>query len=262
MALFPFMDYLFRPGPGVFPDAPRKKGAKRWFEIAGRDFGKLWFGGFMALLGMVPYLLGLYFSIASHLLLALFVSCAVGGMLAGIFWSALMDTILRSLRDEPMMWRYNWIAAIKRDWRQCLLPGALCGEVFGVQFFMLYHLQPGGAGLPLLVLLLAGLILMTCFAVWMWPQIPLFTLPLPMLVKNTLLLALGHVLPTLGATLVWLVYLAAALFLSPISMLVLPITSIWLPFSIGLLMIYRPLEGAFDLEASIAALHEREHMEE
>ena len=46
------------------------------------------------------------------------------------------------------------------------------------------------------------------------------------------------------------------------SLLVLPVTGLWLPFSIGLLMIYRPLDAAFDLEASIAALHERERAEE
>ena len=28
-----------RPGPGVAKDAPRKKGAARWFEILGRDLG-------------------------------------------------------------------------------------------------------------------------------------------------------------------------------------------------------------------------------
>ena len=250
------MDYLFRPGPGVSPGAPRKKGLKRWFEVVGRDFGKLWFGGFMALLGMIPYLLALYFAIASHLLLALFAGCAVGGMVAGIFWSALMDTILRGLRDEPMMWRYNWVTAIRRDWKQSLLSGILCSELYGVQFFMLYLLRPGGAGLPLLVLLLAGLIVMTCFALWMWPQIPLFTLPFPVLLKNTGILALGHVLPTLGAALAWLIYLAAALFLSPVSLLVLPITSLWMPFSAGMLIIYRSLDEAFDLEASIAALQE------
>ena len=35
MALFNF--HFDRPGPGVSPDAPRKKGPARFFEILGRD---------------------------------------------------------------------------------------------------------------------------------------------------------------------------------------------------------------------------------
>ena len=31
-----------KPGPGVSPDAPRKKGAARFFEILGRDFSTIW----------------------------------------------------------------------------------------------------------------------------------------------------------------------------------------------------------------------------
>lgn len=35
MGLFNF--HFDRPGPGVSPDAPRKKGPARFFEILGRD---------------------------------------------------------------------------------------------------------------------------------------------------------------------------------------------------------------------------------
>ena len=40
-----------KPGPGVSPDAPRKKGAARFFEILGRDFSTIWLAGILAMLG-------------------------------------------------------------------------------------------------------------------------------------------------------------------------------------------------------------------
>ncbi len=43
-----------KPGPGVAPDAPRKKGAARFFEILGRDFSTIWLAGILALVSSLP----------------------------------------------------------------------------------------------------------------------------------------------------------------------------------------------------------------
>lgn len=258
MAFNPFLHIYDRPGRGVDPDSPRKRGIARWWEVISRDFGKFWCGGILALLATLPYLLGMYFAIASHLLSALLLTGILGGMLACVFWCPLLDTLLRGFRDEPIFWKEDWLRSLKRDWRQALLPGALCGLLFGAQFFTLYHLQPSGVGLILLVLLLVGMVLLTGFAFWMLVQLPLFTLPFPTLLKNTLSLALGHPLPTLAASLFCLVYLALMLLLSPVILLLLPFTNLWLPLSAALSAIYRSLDQTFDLEASIARLHEEQ----
>ena len=47
-----------KPGPGVSPDAPRKKGAARFFEILGRDFSTIWLAGILAMLGGLPFAAG------------------------------------------------------------------------------------------------------------------------------------------------------------------------------------------------------------
>ena len=47
MALFNF--HFDRPGPGVSPDAPRKKGPARFFEILGRDLMSFYLAGLLAL---------------------------------------------------------------------------------------------------------------------------------------------------------------------------------------------------------------------
>ncbi len=47
MGLFNF--HFDRPGPGVSPDAPRKKGPARFFEILGRDLMSFYLAGLLAL---------------------------------------------------------------------------------------------------------------------------------------------------------------------------------------------------------------------
>ena len=49
-----------KPGPGVSPDAPRKKGAARFFEILGRDFSTIWMAGLLALISSLPFALLLW----------------------------------------------------------------------------------------------------------------------------------------------------------------------------------------------------------
>lgn len=254
--MFPFMRFD-RPGPGVDPNAPRKKGFARWREAVGRDFGAFWISGFVAFAAMIPWFFGMYFSVNSHLLPVLIAVCILGGMLAGPFWSALMDMLLRSLRDEPLMFSYNWRDALRKNRRQSLLPGALCALVFGLQYFIFRHVAPGGAGMLILALLLAGTVLTTGFFLWMWALIPLFDQPFPSIAKNALLLTLGHLLPTLGASLICLAYLALVMVFLPVSMLAVVITNLWLPLSGGLMVIYPHLDKAFDLENAIRALHEQ-----
>lgn len=259
-ALFPFIRFD-RPGPGVDPNEPRKKGFARWAEVSGRDFGAFWISGLIALLAMVPYFLGLYFAVSSHLLLALAAAGVLGGMLAGPFWSALMDTLLRSLRDEPLMWSYNWRDALRKNRRQSLLPGALCALVYGAQFFILRHLAPGGPGMLIMVLLFVGALLSTGFFLWMWALIPLFDQPFHTTAKNALLLTLAHPLHTLTASLICLAYLGLAVAFSPVSMLVVFVTNLWLPLSGALMMVYTRLDKTFDLENAIRDLHERQAAE-
>ena len=48
-----------KPGPGVSPNAPRKKGAARYFEVLTRDFSTFWMAGLLAMISSLPFALGL-----------------------------------------------------------------------------------------------------------------------------------------------------------------------------------------------------------
>ena len=53
-------------GPGIPPDAPRKKGFARFAELLGRDGLDLFRAGFLALLGCLPFLGGVIYACAAH----------------------------------------------------------------------------------------------------------------------------------------------------------------------------------------------------
>ena len=71
-----------KPGPGVSPDAPRKKGAARFFEILGRDFSTIWMAGLLALISSLPFALLLWFAVSTHSLIPMLAAGILGGMIA------------------------------------------------------------------------------------------------------------------------------------------------------------------------------------
>ena len=85
-----------KPGPGVSPDAPRKKGAARFFEILGRDFSTIWLAGILAMLGGLPFAAGVWFAVETHSLVPLVIAGVLGGM---VFYdrtgSRLLFTVLK-----------------------------------------------------------------------------------------------------------------------------------------------------------------------
>ena len=85
-----------KPGPGVSPDTPRKKGAARFFEILGRDFSTIWLAGILAMLGGLPFAAGVWFAVETHSLVPLVIAGVLGGM---VFYdrtgSRLLFTVLK-----------------------------------------------------------------------------------------------------------------------------------------------------------------------
>ena len=130
-----------KPGPGVSPDAPRKKGAARFFEILGRDFSTIWLAGILAMLGGLPFAAGVWFAVETHSLVPLVIAGVLGGMIAAPQIVGLNDTILRTLRDEPGYWWETYRRTWKRNLKESLLPGAVCGLLLAMEIFSLCHIN-------------------------------------------------------------------------------------------------------------------------
>ena len=83
MGLFFSSDRFTRPGPGVRPDAPRKKGVARLAEIMGRDMWNFFRAGFLAFLGCLPFIIGMFFAVETHALLFMLLAGIIGGCVVG-----------------------------------------------------------------------------------------------------------------------------------------------------------------------------------
>ena len=255
MALFNF--HFDRPGPGVSPDAPRKKGPARFFEMLGRDFMSFYLAGLLALASALPFVLGVWFAVDTHSLLPLLLAGVLGGMIAAPQLCGLLDTILRSLRDEPGFWWATYRRAWKRNAKASLLPGAIGGLLLSMQIFTVFHYDVSTGVVPG-ALLAVGLFLLLGLAEFMFAQVALVDLPFGGLLKNSLFLFLGY-LPRAALGVLWqFIYWIIILLLWPISGFGVLITGFWLPALLTMQAIYPVLNKAFDLENKIKAMRDAE----
>ncbi len=244
-----------KPGPGVSPDAPRKKGAARFFEILGRDFSTIWLAGLLAMISGLPFALGLWFAVSSHSLVPMLLAGILGGMIAAPQIVGLNDTILRALRDEPGYWWATYRRAWKRNAKASLLPGALCGLLLAMEIFTAFHLETG-ANLVAFVAIFVALILLAGISQYLYAQVALIDIPFSGLLKNSLMLFLGY-LPRSGLGILWqALYWAVIALFWPLTGAVLLLTSLWLPAFLSLMAIYPALNKSFDLEKTIKAMRD------
>ena len=70
-----------RPGPGVSPDEPRKKGLRRLWEVCTRDLAGFFWAGLIALLGTSLWIFLTGWAMVGRALAAVALAGAVGGLL-------------------------------------------------------------------------------------------------------------------------------------------------------------------------------------
>ena len=190
----------------------------------------------------------------------------LGGLLAGLvgapFVSGMIDTVLRSLRDEPGYWWHTYRRAWKQNWRQSLVPGALLGLFLGGWGWLLRTMLDGrfaaNPSATLWVVAVVSIFICTGFLVWLLVQVPLLDLPLGQLAKNAALMFFGFFPRTLAAALLLLVYWGLTLLYMPYTIPVLLLFSFWLPVSAAVMILYPALDKAFKLEETLAARRDAE----
>lgn len=245
-----------RPGPGVRPDEPRKKGLARLIEMLGRDFWAFFRAGFLAFLGMIPFIFGMILAITSHAVIFVLAAGLIGGMIAAPELCGMADTVLRSLRDEPGYWWTTYRRAWKRNAKACLLPGAIFGLVIGMQIFTLFHMNSLQSTVFSWAILIAGMVLVLGLITYIIPQIALLDMSFAGILKNAVLLFLGYLPRSIGTVAVQVVYWGVFLLFFPVSLYILPFTNLWLPMVPSLLIIYIPMEKSFNLEATIKQMRD------
>lgn len=246
-----------RPGPGVNPDTPRKKGAARFFEVLGRDLKSFWLASFLAVVSALPFAFGIWFSVETHAILPMLLAGILGGMIAAPQLCGLQDTVLRSLRDEPGYWWVTYRRAWKRNVKASLLPGALGGLLLATQIFSALHLDTTQSAL-MPVALLVGAILLSGLAQYVFAQVVLLEMPFGGILKNAVFLFLGY-LPRTMLGVVWqLVYWGAVALFWPLSSFVIVIAGFWLPALLSLMAIYPVLDKSFQIEENVRKMREEQ----
>ena len=249
-----------RPGPGVDPDTPRKKGAARLVEVLGRDMTSFWLAGMLTMLSSVPFVFGIWFSIVTGAVFPALLAGVVGGIIAAPQLCGMQDTMLRSLRDEPGYWWTTYRRVWKRNAKAVVLPGALGGLILAMQIFTVYHMAGHGAGM--LVALLVGIVFLTGLAQYIFAQVALLELPFGGMLKNAVLLFLGY-LPRTALGIVWQLayWLIVALFW-PFSSVLLVITGCWLPTLLSLMAIYPVLDKSFHVEETVKKMRDEQYKDQ
>lgn len=246
MGLFPRFD---EEEPERSPDAPRKTGLPRLWELLRRDFWDYFRAGFLALAGCVPFIVGMFFAVAGQALLLAPVSGLIGGALAGPQLCALADTLLRGLRDDTgRAWWRTYRSAWRRSAKAALLPGGLGGALLGAQLFFLLHAGELQVDPVTSLALVLGVLLLLGMSLYLWPQLALMELPLGQLIKNSALLFIGQLPRTAGAVAVSFAYVMLSLRFFSFALSLLPITNFWLPALPALMLVYPGLEQAFGIE--------------
>ena len=241
-------------GRGEEPNAPRKKGLARLWEVLREDALHLIGAGFLAVFSVIPYAIGLMISIDSHALIPMAVTCPLGGMLAAPQLCGLSDTILRALRNDHSRWWDTYRRAWKQNVKGCLLPGALGGLLFGFQLLMFYQIDVAQVDLFLLASMILGAALSTAIASWLLPQLALMDLPLHRALFNAVLLCGGHPLKTLGITLLHLAYWGFIVLAFPDTLILFVLLNFWMTTFIVTFVQYEPLDNTFGIEESIAEM--------
>lgn len=245
-----------KPGPGVNPDEPRKKGFARLWEVFARDHWFIMMTGFLALVSMIPFIVGLLFAYNTHSLFVMLLFGLVGGLIAAPGLCGLADLLLRCLRDEPGYCWQRYGEVIKKNWKGSILPGALFGIVFSVQCFTLLHLPQSESGLGMLLCQIFSMLVSMSLFLYVLMQTVLMELPLSKMLKNSLYLFQRYLPKTLAVSLVQLVYWMLIVLFFPITATILIFTSIWLPLLIAFVLLYPEVDGIFQIEERLEKFYE------
>ena len=261
-----FSNHYNKPGPGVDPNEPRKKGIRRFFEILGREFG-----GFI--------ILNLFYFFAMFLSLMLFFLADIGvlpryvyilsiiaAIPVGSACSTLVYCISKMLRDDPEYVWYDIKRKFVEYFKQSIIPGILYtaflyGQVFYWRNLIYSTVEINTA---LFVIESLSLIVIGMVAPYFFLQIAYVDLKLVQIAKNSLLLSFANlprsIMGAFTGNLIWFLFwnmLPESLFAFPF-MVLFAFSVSWL---LCLMWVWSPVDKQFNIENTIRERYEK-HIDE
>lgn len=236
-----------RPGHGIEPDAPRKRGFARFAEIVGRDLGTLLGCNLLCCALGLPAAMLLLLGVVLQQLWLTLVCGALAGLLLGPALRLLSSCVLRSLRDDPAPWLPVAWAALKKDAKRTLGFGVLTAELtalalFFVEFLSLAAGEGAFPALPVLALFGVDALVLALAGCLLWAVLPLEAGGVG---GGMLQVLLRGPVRCLGAALVVLADFAAIAALFPASIFWCVLAGFWLPALWAGLLVYPMLERQY-----------------
>lgn len=212
-------------GPGVPKDAPRKKGAARFFEIVARDYSQLWLSGLILFVCAVPMIVSVVFGVLSWPYLGLVGIAALvflaSNVLVGPALAAMHTLIVKQLCDEPCFFWHAYKKAWKSCWKQAALISMLFSAICGMECVAaVLHLFSGGTTSPILLgMIMLGLYIASVSWLYSLLQLSQMDIKTGPLLKNSLLLTMGFLKRSLPAGLIVLAVGAVMILFFPPTLL-------------------------------------------
>lgn len=230
-------------------------GFMRFLEIVFDNLARLAVSSLFTVLAAVPGAAALTVSALLQSPLLLLPAGILGGAILGPFYGAMMDGIMLSLRDLPGSWWNRYRHALKRDWKDCIVPGIAIGCLAAVTIEVLLAPQWGQSLPPMMFpCLIIGLLVAAAFLTYLWPQRVTLDLPLPQVLRNCLFLIIAHPAVTLGAVAVQALYWGILVLTVPYSGIFLLITGTWLPALAGCAIVFSGMDTDLKLSERLSDL--------
>ena len=243
--------------PKAIPEGveiPPKKGLLRVFELLDRDGGKFFKSGVLALVSLIPFYLAVMFSVANGAL-SLLALCIPTGMLAMPQVTAAADTVMRSMRDEVGWWWWDTYKTVwKRNVKASLLPGAIGGFIIGLQIYCVYFLTLLENPTSEFLMLLAAIVIAMGVMQFYLPMLVCMELSFGSLLRDCFVMFMCHPIKALLAALVQVVYFGIMLVWFPLTLVILVLTSLWLPMLLAYSILYKAMDKELNLTETYKAL--------
>lgn len=231
----------------------RAVGFPRYRELLEHNFKEFFLVGFISLVLLIPYGLGMAYAILSKSILVMLVSAIVGGVIGGPGIACMYDLILRRLRDDKSDWWFCFKKSLKQNWKASLLPGIVQCVFLGFLIFsgamMWWAEKPLSFG-TLAIMALSTVFFLAVLSLW-WPQVVLFEQGTPARIKNAVGFILFHPGRSLGVALLQAAWWLVAFLFLPWSAFLVPFLNIWYILYLAMFFLYRPMDEAFHIEEQI-----------
>lgn len=242
-----------------FPDSEnrftygRAIGFARYREVLEQNFKEFFLVGFITLVFLIPFGLGIVYAILSSSALVMLAASVIGGAVSGPGVACMYDIILRRLRNDKSDWWTCYKKSMRQNLCAAILPGIVQCVFIGFLIFsgalLWWAKQPITIG-TVAILLLSSVFSMMILSVW-WPQVVLFDQRAGLQLKNTMFFILFHLGRVLGAAVLQVAWWAVMFLFLPWTAFLIPFLSMWYILYLAVFILYRPMDEAFHIEDQI-----------